>query len=520
MFLQHLKSWKQYSVKFQSSNEIMEKEQYVFSYLIRTGIAQDTNMNHEKRSLKKLLIGTSANQLAFFNILVPIILNGVNFFTVPVFTRLLGTENYGIISLYTTWVQILTIIMGIQTCGTISTARVHIDEKEHDAYYSSILSLSCLVSAGMTLLILLFINPISSFLQFNKIIVLLIIVQSFGAYVISFATMKFIHHKQAHLNFLVSVTVTVLSIVISLLLIMGIDRYEDRYWGRIIGYVIPNAVIGAILAILIFAKGKKGYSKEYWKFCLPLCMPLVLHSLSQIILAQSDKVMLQKMLLDNSAVGIYSFVFNFVHIINVIYGALNNTWVPLYYDHMKNGELEAIQKRSKNYIALYTVLTMGFMLLAPEVVKLFASEEFWSGTNLIPIMSLSFYMVFLYSFPVNYEFFYKKTRVIALGTCLAAVCNIVVNFFMIPVWGILGASLATMISYVMLFVFHQIMAKFVVKEAVYHYQLRIFIPGLAAVIVTSALFYLLFDFWYLRWIIGAALGCYLLFRLYKQRSIF
>ena len=50
-------------------------------------------MEQKKLSLKKLLFGKSANQLAFFNILGPLILNGVNFFTVPIFTRLLGTEN-------------------------------------------------------------------------------------------------------------------------------------------------------------------------------------------------------------------------------------------------------------------------------------------------------------------------------------------------------------------------------------------------------------------------------------------
>lgn len=477
-------------------------------------------MKGKQRSLKTRLIGTSANQLAFFNILGPIILNGVNFFTVPIFTRLLGAENYGIISLYTTWVQILTIVMGLQTCGTISAARVHIDEKEHDAYYSSILSLSCLVSAGITLLIVLFIRPISAFLQFSHLIVLLIVVQSFGAYVISFASMKFIHHKQAHLNFLVSILVTLLSIGISLLLIMGIDRYEDRYWGRIIGYVIPNAAIGAVLAVLIFAKGKKGYSKEYWRFCLPLCLPLVLHNLSQIVLAQSDKVMLQKLMADNAAVGVYSFVFNFVHIINVIYSALNNTWVPIYYDHMKGGEMDSIRQRSKNYIVLYTVLTMGFIFLAPEVVKLFASEEFWSGTTLIPVMSLSFYMVFLYSFPVNYEFFYKRTSIIALGTCMAAAVNIAANFFMIPAWGIMGASVATMISYIMLFVFHHLMSRFVIKDAVYHYKMRLFLPGIAAVLVTAVLFYLLLDYWYVRWILGAGLGVYLIRRIYTQRSIF
>ena len=157
-------------------------------------------------SLKKLLLGKSANQLAFFNILGPVILNGVNFFTVPIFTRLLGAENYGIISLYTTWVQILTILMGLQTCSTISTARVHIPEKEHNAYYSSILSLSCLVSAVFTAVIVAFIGPISAFLQFDKLIVLLMLAQSFGAYVVSFASMKFIHTSAFSLFFAVSGT--------------------------------------------------------------------------------------------------------------------------------------------------------------------------------------------------------------------------------------------------------------------------------------------------------------------------
>ena len=359
-------------------------------------------MDTKRFNLKKLLTGTSANQLAFFNMLGPIILNGVNFFTVPVFTRMLGTENYGVVSLYTTWVQVLTIVMGIQTCGTIAAARVHIDKKELDAFYSSILSLSCLVSAVLTVLIVIFINPIAAFMQFNKIVVLLIVAQSFGAYVINFVTMKYIHHKQASLNFLVSVVVTLVSVFLSLILIMNIDTFEDRYWGRIIGYAVPNVVVGIILGIQIFAKGKTGYRKDYWRFCLPLCLPLIFHNLSQILLAQSDRIMLQKLMNDNGAVGIYSFIFNFVHIINIIYSAMNNTWVPLYYDHLKAGEMDAIRRRTRNYMVLYTILTMGFMLLAPEVVKLFASEDFWSGTNLIPIMTVAYYMVFLYSFPVNY----------------------------------------------------------------------------------------------------------------------
>ena len=72
--------------------------------------------------IKSLIHSKNENALAFFNILGPIILNGINFFTVPIFTRMLGTENYGIVSIYTTWVQVLSIVMGIQTGGTIAVS--------------------------------------------------------------------------------------------------------------------------------------------------------------------------------------------------------------------------------------------------------------------------------------------------------------------------------------------------------------------------------------------------------------
>ena len=52
-----------------------------------------------------------------------------------------------------------------------------------------------------------------------------------------------------------------------------------------------------------------------------------------------------------------------------------------------------IERKSKNYMFLYTALCIGFVLLSPEVVKLFSSEDFWSGMELIPIIAFSCYMV-------------------------------------------------------------------------------------------------------------------------------
>ena len=54
---------------------------------------------------------------------------------------MLGTENYGIVSIYTTWVQVLSIVMGIQTGGTIAVSKAYFEEEEQNAYFSSTLFL-------------------------------------------------------------------------------------------------------------------------------------------------------------------------------------------------------------------------------------------------------------------------------------------------------------------------------------------------------------------------------------------
>lgn len=77
------------------------------------------------------------NKTAVFNILGPIILNGISFFTIPIFTRLLGPEQYGVVAVYTTWVGIFSIVFGLQVQGSIGTAMVYYKKKEMKSYLSS-----------------------------------------------------------------------------------------------------------------------------------------------------------------------------------------------------------------------------------------------------------------------------------------------------------------------------------------------------------------------------------------------
>jgi len=334
---------------------------------------------------------------------------------------------------------------------------------------------------------------------------------------VHFMNGKYVYEFKADKNFVLSTTVSVLTIGLSLLLIW-LAPAETNYWGRILGQAVVYGVVGLIIYASIIKSGKTFYNKEYWKFTLPIALPTVFHSLANIVLHQSDKIMLQN-LISNSAVGIYALACTFSGVLNTIWSALNNSWVPFYYEYTRVNQIDEMKKHARNYTELFTILSMGFVLLAREVFHLYAAESFWGGTDYIPLFALGYYFVFLYSFPVNYEFYYKKTKTVAVGTTCAAVCNIVLNYLFIKLWGVVGAVIATATAYSLQFTFHFIRAK-QINPGEFPFKLREFIPGLVAMAGTCLFYWFTRELWLVRWGVGCVLGVYLLLKIIKRKEIF
>ena len=457
------------------------------------------------------------NKVAVFNIASTIVLQGLTFFTGPVFSHLLGTSNYGIASVYLTWVQLASTIFSLQAGVSIANAMIKFKKEEQPGFQSSVLCLSTIAYILFTVFTVAGAFLISSWVSISVPMVIVGLAHGWGLYVVSFINSKFTYEFKADKNFILSVTVAVLTVGLSIILIRMLP-VETNYWGRLVGQSAVYLIIGLILFVFILKSGKAVYDKNYWHFALPIAIPTIFHLLAGIVLNQSDRIMIQ-WFIDDSAAGIYSLSCTFGAVLSSIWNALNNTWVPFYYEYTKLKQTDNIQKHARNYMELYTVLTMGFILLAREVFHLYAKESFWEGTDFIPLFAIGFYFVFLYSFAVNYEFYHKKTKTIALGTILAAICNIVLNYLFIMKMGILGAVIATAIAHGLQFVFHYICAK-CINPGEFPFKIVQFIPGLLCVCLTSVLYFFTRDLWIIRWLLGVVLGVYLLLKIFKRKEIF
>ena len=456
------------------------------------------------------------NRVAFFNILSTVLLRGISIFTAPLFTRLLGDSGYGVTQIYNTWVAVIAIVFTMQTQGTLVNARVEYSEEEQKKYHSSAMTMSMVIFFAFSVLVLLFIDPISQLLKLNRFLIVLMLIQAFGTFCVNFLNTKNVYEFKAGRNMVMSLGVTLTTLVLSLVLILQMP-VEINYYGRIIAIAATYGLIGIPACVYILSKGKSFYRKDYWKFCIALAIPAVFYNLSDLILGQSDKVMLQQML-GEAQLGRYSAALNFGGIMFTIFVALNNSWCPFFFDDLKQGREVQVRQKAANFLELFTVLSVGFLLLSREVYQVYVDQRFWDSTMLIPVFVSSYYLNFLCTFPVNYEYYHKKTKFVALVTITSALVNLGLNYLLIQQLGMAGAAVATMASHCLQLAMHYVYTRYILGKTDYPFTVRLWGKYAACYALILALVYLTENLWLLRWGLGAAIGVWELLRI-KRRKV-
>lgn len=460
----------------------------------------------------------SENKTVFYNIVSTIVITGINFFTIPLFTRLLDTSGYGIVNVYASWVQITSILVGFKADGSIGSAKANLDEDEQDAYHVSILVLALVSFLAISLVSVIFMGQVSRWLSMSATLVICMLLQSIGSFVIALFSMRFIFFKEPLKNLILSVGVSVATTLASIILILGPFNDNDPHMGRVLGLCLPNLLIGGILAGSLMRRALTKVRLRYWRFCLALTIPLIFHGLSQLVLSQAGKIGIQHAEGD-SAAGVYSIAIVIVSVLNSVYNALNNAFVPFMYDDLAGKTTPVVKaRRFSRYFWLFTLITCAFVMMAPEVLTLMAPEKYWSALSLLPVLVISQYFIFLYSFPVNYEFFRMKTRSIAAGTLGAACLTIALNAVLIPRFGQMGAAVASAVAYMGLFVFHFLVARYRLDDR--NYPARIYLMGLIVVVAACLSYYPLAAQALVRWAAGILIVVFVTSRVIARRSIF
>jgi O-antigen/teichoic acid export membrane protein len=275
----------------------------------------------------------SISRIFIWQVTGKFVLQGVGFLTAPIFTRLLAPSDYGYVAIYTTWVTLCSLFVGLQTYGSIANAKIKYGVDKIDSYLSSIMTLSIISFVSVLIAFFILKKQLSDLLKLSSDLVILIVIHSFASFCITFYISKLIQFKQAESSTILSLIVSSCSTILAILFLL-FSNYEKKYSAKIYGTVIPTIIIGFGSLVYVYIKGRKISDKKYWKYCLGLTLPLIFHGAGHLILAQSDKIMLQRFVGENIT-GIYGFSYQIATAVQVIWGSFNVSWVPFYYEYKK-----------------------------------------------------------------------------------------------------------------------------------------------------------------------------------------
>lgn len=424
-------------------------------------------LNKIKKFYNNMSIATKA---ALWFVFCNIMQKGISTITVPLFTRLLTTAEYGTYSLYISWFNILTIVTSLNLYyGVFNNALNRIRDKcERDKYVSSMQGLTITLTIVLIIIYAPFQDFWSNLLGLNKLVLWLMMAELLVEPALQFWSAR----QRFEYRYKTMVSVTLLKSALNpvLGLILVIIARDDKALARIVSVVAVEVVIAGSIMVLQFVRGKTFYSKDNWKYALGFNIPLIPHYLSGTILNQGDRIMIQNMV-GESEVGIYSVAYSIGMLVQLFTNAINNSLTPWMYENLNRKDYKNIRRNVNALLLFLGGVIVGLCFFVPELVKIFGSEEYYSAIYVVPPVAASVYFIFLYNVFAIPQMYYEKQKFMSVASIAAAILNIILNAIFIPVFGFYAAGYTTVASYIVYSTGHYWFSRKVCMEEIGSFEL-------------------------------------------------
>lgn len=373
----------------------------------------------------------------------------------PILTRIFSVSDYGVLGLITTTISIVVAVTKIGFPSAITRFYQEYKFKNKlNEYYSTIFYSAFIVALVVTVFFMVFFRFIPSrFIDGNYVAIfslaaILILTKSVSDILTSFLRAE----QKTKLYNLVLILRRYISLALGVFFVFF---FFKGLYGFYVGQIVASVILLSILLFISREKIKIGIpyiSLSGLKEFVKLGFPLIWAELGHLILSYADRYLIQ-LYLGSISLGLYTAGYNLTtHVTQAIIYPINYAMAPIYMDILVNkGELQT--KRFLTKLFTYFMLIMlpcvfGFIAVSKNLIGFLASEKYADAYPIIPYVIVG-QAVYACTIILNSGLFIgKKTHIMTWVMLITCLLNVGLNVIMIPVYGILGAAQATLISYI------------------------------------------------------------------------
>ena len=377
---------------------------------------------------------------------------GISVITTPIFTRLLSTIEYGQYNVFNSWLGIISIFVTLNLSYGIYTQGLIKFEEDRKAFSSSMQGLTCILVIGWMIIYLLFHSFWNKLFSLSTIQMLAMLVMIWTTAVFGFWSdeqrVLYKYKMLVIITLLVSFAKPVVGIIL-------VSLFNDKVTARIIGLVLVELIGYSSFFFIQIKNGKKIYSAKYWRYAIAFNLPLIPHYLSQTVLNNADRIMINSIIGARES-GIYSLAYSVSLIMTLFNTSLMSTISPWIYQKIKDKRTDQIAPVAYCTLILIAGVNLALIAFAPEVVRIFAPKSYYQAIYVIPPVAMSVYFMYAYDLFAKYAFYFEKTKFVMTASVLGALLNIVLNYFFIKRFGYIAAGYTTLICYIIYSICHYI----------------------------------------------------------------
>jgi len=378
-------------------------------------------------------------------------IRALNFLLLPIYTRYLGPADYGIISLAETLAAFFASIVSMGFDASIQRLYFrHIDDPESLTSYVGTALKFALVAQGMFIVLVLTVGPrLQAALAPSSSIPY----RYFGMSMITAMAVQFFNYRlvlyQAEQRPWAYATLALLSFIATASLCVGLVVFAHYGVLGMLGGKLIAASISLVVALVLVAPTFR--RKFEWKFVretVSLGVPLVPHLLMALGLVTADRFILAHYR-DLREVGLYTVAYTLGMVMSLITMSLTQAWAPVYYDVANKGEASrpVLARMCSGLVIVLTVIACFGVLIAQPFVSVFLDHRYSIAGQVAPWIIAAYLAHSLFSMLSLACMQARRSKLIMISSFVGLSINTILNFALIPHWGMYGAAYATLVGY-------------------------------------------------------------------------
>ena len=392
----------------------------------------------------------------------------INFLFVPIYTRLLSPESYGVVTEFMAYIAVLQVVLvlGLETGCFRFANKEGVDPKK--VYSNAFVTVFC-VSATFLALMIAFAGPISSALGYDGYGLCIMYVGGIlsidAITAILFAKLR---QEGRALKFAIFKTIKIITETgANLMLFLWFPKHVDsaRWLLHFIpetpdfSYVIFAIFLSCIACGLLFIPDyfKLSFRLEpkLLRQMLAYSLPLMVAALPGVVNDFLDRILFRYFDTNaeawRSSLGLYQAAVKLAVIMNLFIQMFRYAAEPFFFRRAREKDSKGLYALVQEYFTAFCGLVFLGVILYIDIIALILGPQFRSAVGVVPVMLLSYMILgMLFNVSMWYKLSGKTNMAIWITLAGLVVTAIVIVLFM-PKYSYWAAAYGHLVSYVVMF---------------------------------------------------------------------